>query len=137
VIPDDGEGMEIAMLSSQEDQSERRRVLANDQRVREQTGTFHSHTHFEEGGRFKVADAQIVGQTAVPNYPAASPPWQGPDLVGDEPPLSDPDLEPPLPAQAPDPPSAPLDVGSLSQGSADQPGSNVAGAAPPTFRRFR
>jgi hypothetical protein len=43
------------MLSSTEEQDERRRVLANDQRVREQTGTFMSHTHSELGGRFSAA----------------------------------------------------------------------------------
>jgi hypothetical protein len=75
------------MLSSQEEQAERRRVLANDQRVKEQSGTFLSHTHMDEGGRFaQVSSAQIVGQTAVPNYPAASAAHQ--IQLPDEPPLS-------------------------------------------------
>jgi hypothetical protein len=65
------------MLSSQEEQAERRRVLANDARVKEQAGTFLSHTHMDEGGRYaQVSSAQIVGQSAVPNYPAASSPLQ-------------------------------------------------------------
>jgi hypothetical protein len=41
------------MLSRQEEQAERRRVLANDQRVKEQTGTYLSHTHDDiHQGRF-------------------------------------------------------------------------------------
>jgi hypothetical protein len=61
------------MLSSQEEQAERRRVLANDQRVKEQSGTFLSHTHMDEGGRFaQVTTAQIVGADPIPNYPAAA-----------------------------------------------------------------
>jgi hypothetical protein len=74
------------MLSSQEEQAERRRVLANDARVREQAGTFMSHTHTEIGGRYSNVGAQtIVGQTANP-YPAASAPFQC-DPVPDEPSL--------------------------------------------------
>jgi hypothetical protein len=61
------------MLSSQLDQEDRKRVLDNDRRVREQTGTFMSHTHSEMGGRFtEVGAAHIVGSTALPNYPAAA-----------------------------------------------------------------
>jgi hypothetical protein len=55
------------MLSSQKEQAERRRVLANDARVKDQTGTFFSHTHMDEGGRFaQVATAQIVGADPIP-----------------------------------------------------------------------
>jgi hypothetical protein len=78
------------MLSNQEDQAERRRVLANDARVREQdqAGTFLSHTHSDAGGRFAQVGAQtVVGADPIPQYPPASSPWQGPDLVGQEPPL--------------------------------------------------
>jgi len=74
------------MLSNQEDQAERRRVLANDARVREQSGTFFSHTHMDEGGRFaQVSNAQIVGADRIPNYPAASVAHQ--IQLPDEPPL--------------------------------------------------
>ena len=60
------------MLSSQEEQAERRRVLANDARVREQSGTFFSHTHMDEGGRFaQVSNAQIVGADPIPAASAA------------------------------------------------------------------
>src|SRR6516225_7524033 len=113
------------MLSSQEEQAERRRVLANDQRVKEQSGTFLSHTHMDEGGRFaQVSSAQIVGQTAAPSYPAASSPWQ--IQLPDEPPLGfdNPALGPlaaspaqatgPTPADAPFANSGDADVGPLS-----------------------
>src|SRR6516225_2551727 len=74
------------MLSSQEEQAERRRVLANDHRVKEQSGTFLSHTHMDEGGRFaQVANAQIVGADPIPNYPAAAPHQHDPVPI--EPPL--------------------------------------------------
>jgi hypothetical protein len=72
---------------AQREQAERRRVLANDQRVREQTGTFMSHTHSDAGGRFSaVGAAYVIGSTAVPQYPQASGPFQR-DPVPDEPPL--------------------------------------------------
>jgi hypothetical protein len=77
------------MLSKQEEQAERRRVMQNDQRVREQdqAGTFLSHTHSDAGGRFtQIGAAYVVGSTAVPQYPAASAPFQR-DPVPDEPPL--------------------------------------------------
>jgi len=62
------------MLSSQEEQQERRRVFAQDQSLR--SSTFHQHALAEAEtprGRFSaIANAQVVGATAVPNYPAAS-----------------------------------------------------------------
>ena len=80
--------------SDQEDQEERRRVLQNDARVREQsrngdTGTYLSHTHSELGGRFAVAEHQTITGVVSPSPPAlpATSPWAGPDLVGTEPPL--------------------------------------------------
>src|SRR5215472_2256845 len=85
------------MLSSQEDQTERRRVLANDARVREQGSTYLAHTTNDTGGRFaQIGAATIVGADPIPKYPAASSPWAGPDLVGPEPPLAyeNPALEP-------------------------------------------
>jgi hypothetical protein len=102
------------MLSSQEEQAERRRVLANDQRVREQSGTFLSHTHMDEGGRFaQVSNAQIVGADPIPNYPAASAAHQ--IQLPDEPPLGldNPALEPSMWVEARGPADAPashLDV---------------------------
>jgi hypothetical protein len=64
------------MLSRQEDQAERRRVLQNHQRVREQeqTGTFLSHTHDDiHQGRFAaIGPAVVVGADPIPNYPAAA-----------------------------------------------------------------
>jgi hypothetical protein len=90
------------MLSKHEDRIEREQVLRNDARVREQerTGTYLSHTHPNEGGRYAAAMGEqvIVGQSPDPwpKLPASSP-WAGPDLVGDEPPLppdSNPALEP-------------------------------------------
>jgi hypothetical protein len=81
-------------ISDQEEQAERRRVLANDARLREQsrngdTGTYLSHTHSELGGRFAVTEHQtIIGvvSPAPPPLPANSP-WHGSDPVPDEPPL--------------------------------------------------
>ena len=75
------------MLSSQEEQAERRRVLANGQR--QQTGTFMSHTHSELGGRYSAATPTpyVIGSTSTPIYPQASAPFQR-DPVPIEPPLS-------------------------------------------------
>jgi hypothetical protein len=75
-----------------EDQDERRRVLRNDERVRNQsrdTGTYLSHTHSEVGGRFAVTEhSTITGvvSPAPPPLPANSP-WASADPVPDEPPL--------------------------------------------------
>jgi hypothetical protein len=76
------------MLSHQEEQIERRRVLENDKRIREQGSTFLAHTHNDlAGGRFAaVGAATVIGSTAVPQYPQASTPFQR-DPVPDEPPL--------------------------------------------------
>ena len=78
--------------STQDEQILRKRTLDNDRKVREQQGTTmqaFAQADAEIPGRFAVvANAQVVGQTPIPNYPAASSPWQGPDLVGPEPPLS-------------------------------------------------
>jgi hypothetical protein len=101
------------MLSSQEEQAERRRVLANDQRVKEQTGTFLSHTNNDlAGGRFAAVNAaSVVGADPIPNYPAAAAHQRDP--CGLEPPLgysvndlTPHELEPSFPSvQAPDPTS--------------------------------
>jgi hypothetical protein len=79
------------MLSKQEEQAERRATLENDRRLREQTGTYLSHTHDDiHQGRFAgVGPTTIVGTSPNPYPPLpSSSPWSGPDLVGDEPPLS-------------------------------------------------
>jgi hypothetical protein len=75
------------ILSKQEEQRERYETLINDKRVREQTGTFLSHTHDDlGGGRFAaISNPHVVGSTAVPIYPAAALQH---DPVGLEPPLS-------------------------------------------------
>jgi hypothetical protein len=56
----------------QEEQAERRETLENDRKVREQTGTFLSHTHLDDiGGRFAaISNPHIVGSTPIPKYPA-------------------------------------------------------------------
>jgi hypothetical protein len=61
-------------------------TLLNDKRVlrEKNTGTFLSHTHSDEGGRF-AKPQQIVGSEPVPEYPAG-PNWS-PQAVGVEPPL--------------------------------------------------
>jgi hypothetical protein len=98
---------------AQREQAERREVLRNDARVREQTGTYMSHTHDDlAGGRFAATGTpHIIGSTAVPIYPAA--PAHQSDPVGLEPPIDEP-LEP-SPAQGnsaaqcqSDPPAVPL-----------------------------
>jgi hypothetical protein len=75
------------MLSSREDQAERRRVLQNDARVREQGGSAYiGHYTQEAGGRLlQVASAQVVGASALPSYPAAAAHQRDP--VGQEPAL--------------------------------------------------
>jgi len=82
--------------SDQEDQDERRRVLINDARVREQsqsrngdTGTYLSHTHSEVGGRFALTEHQTITGVVSPSPPPlpANSPWHGRDPVPDEPPL--------------------------------------------------
>jgi hypothetical protein len=77
------------MLRSQEAQEERRRVMQNDQRVKEQqqTGTMFSHTHDDiHQGRFaSIGPATVVGSTQFPSYPAASAHQHDP--CGPEPPL--------------------------------------------------
>lgn len=92
------------MLSRQEEQSERREVLENDKRVREQGSTFLAHTHNGAGGRFAaISSPTVIGAEATPKYP------QGPAWCADpgsqmlEPPLSphdNPALEPSDPEQS-------------------------------------
>jgi hypothetical protein len=78
--------------SDQEDQAERRRVLANDARVRDQSrdaGTYLSHSHSELGGRFAITEHQTITGVvshSPPPLPTNSP-WHGSDPVPDEPPL--------------------------------------------------
>jgi hypothetical protein len=78
---------------SQRDQAERKAMLENDRRVREQeAGTYFSHaTDSEPGGRFLKAEGppHVVGTSPIPRYPAlpGSSPWSGEDVVGQEPPL--------------------------------------------------
>jgi hypothetical protein len=78
------------MLSSQEDQEERRRVMLDEararDRLREQGSTFLEHTHSEMGGRFSaVGAASVVGSKEFVSYPAAAPHQRDP--CGIEPPL--------------------------------------------------
>jgi len=121
-----------------EDQAERRRVLINDARVREQsrngdTGTYLSHTHSEVGGRFALTEHQTITGVVSPSPPPlpANSPWHGPDPVPDEPPLgyridAMPELESPTgvppvsppvatddPADAPSGGSSPASYGGL------------------------
>jgi hypothetical protein len=63
------------MLSKQEEQAERKEVLENDKRLREQGSTFLDHQHDEAGGRFKeVGASNVIGSTEMiaGAYPAAS-----------------------------------------------------------------
>jgi hypothetical protein len=75
------------MLSRQEEQSERREVLENDKRVREQGSTFLAHTHNGAGGRFAaISSPTVIGAEATPKYPQG-PAWCA-DQTGIEPPLN-------------------------------------------------
>jgi hypothetical protein len=151
------------MLESQIEREERKEVLRNDLRVKDQSNTMLGFTHDEVGGRFKeVASSNVIGTTAIPPYPAASGPWQGPDLVGDEPPLAFDALEPfsgnPAAQEAGEPtdavgsprnsldptsPATPLqrNVGSgdlTSAAPSTSPSGDVQrGVRLPPFRRFR
>ena len=104
------------MLSSQEEQAERRRVFAQDQSVQRQATTMHAFAQADAAttrGRFSAHEAAtVVGAEPTINYPAASPHQHDP--CGQEPPLGfeiD-QLEPSFPSvQAPgEPADAPLDV---------------------------
>jgi hypothetical protein len=82
------------MTTDQEEQAERRRVLRNDERVREQsrngdTSSYIDHYSPEMGGRFSTEGAaKVVGTTPNPYPPLpASSPWSGPDPVPPEDPL--------------------------------------------------
>jgi hypothetical protein len=110
------------MLSSQEDQIERRRVLANDQRVREQQGgsAYIDHYMQEAGGRFSAhAAATVVG--SKPDVASAYPPAAAhqADPCGPEPPTGyridqmipdDPVVQQGQDGPAPDVPASPLAV---------------------------
>jgi len=79
------------VLSSQEEQTERRRVFAQDQSLRDQATTFHQHAVADADiprGRFAAVDAAyVVGSKAdvASAYPAASA--HQADPCGPEPPL--------------------------------------------------
>jgi hypothetical protein len=116
------------MTTKADEQAERRRVMAQDASLPDQTGTFMSHTNSEIGGRYGAATPTpyVIGSTAVPIYPQAAAPFQR-DPVPNEPPLSfdNPALETSTieaHGPAPDVPASPLSVersagSSLSQGS--------------------
>src|SRR5215471_2023562 len=83
------------MLTDQEEQAEKRRVLLQDADVRNRsrngdTGTFLSHTHIDDaGGRFAAVNAaKVVGQSPAiaASYPACSPALAV--QLPDEPPLA-------------------------------------------------
>lgn len=52
---------------------EKRDVLRNDRRIRDQEGsTFFDHTHNDIGGRFAaISSPHVVGSESIPKYPAA------------------------------------------------------------------
>jgi hypothetical protein len=77
-----------------EDQAERRRVLRNDARVREQsrnrdTSAYIDHAHSELGGRYAITEHATITGVVSPSPPPLpdSSPWAGRDPVPDEPPL--------------------------------------------------
>jgi hypothetical protein len=128
------------MLSSQEDQIERERVLRNDQRVREQTGTYLSQTHSELGGRFAIIDREIVTgrpSSEPPPLPSTSP-WSGSQ--------PEPGIEPPLGYRIDDLepstlPSVEVQRGPVEAPTTGSPGQlsteHAAGPSPRSYRRLR
>jgi hypothetical protein len=84
------------MLSKHEEELERRATLENDLRVREQqkqreqSGTYLSHTFSEVGGRFAVTEHQTITGVVSPAPPPlpSSSPWSGSS--------PEPGIEPPL-----------------------------------------
>jgi hypothetical protein len=72
---------------------EKRDVLRNDRRVREQGSTFSQFAQSEADtprGRFDAHEkSTVIGSEPLPRYPQlpASSPWAGPDLVPTEPAL--------------------------------------------------
>ena len=80
--------------SQQADDKERREILDNDRKVREQAATMHGFAQSElaqSRGRYGEAEGKqfVVGSTPGPSYPTlpTSSPWHGSDPVGLEPPL--------------------------------------------------
>jgi hypothetical protein len=123
------------MLSSQEEQAERRRVLAQDASLRQQSGTFMSHAQASAndlaGGRFAATgNPHVVGSESIPQYPQASTPFQF-DPVPNEEPLSaydnpefEPSTTPACPVEASGPasaPSYPVDVERAGPSSSGDP----------------
>ena len=76
------------MLSKHEEQQERLDVLKNEQRLRNQGSTFSEFAQSDAAtsrGRYgAISSPQVVGQQAIPNYPAA---FLQHDPVPDEPSL--------------------------------------------------
>ena len=96
------------MLSSQQEQADRKQVLDNDKRG----STFLDHVTNDTGGRFtQIGEAHVIGSTAVPQYPAASAPFQRDPVPNEEPlgyrvdEMPDPEPSSFSSAQAPDPTS--------------------------------
>jgi hypothetical protein len=111
------------MLTRQEEEAERKAVLENDrlvreqQKQREQSGTYLSHTNADEisgGGRFAAVNpTTVVGAQPLSKYPTlpSSSPWSGAQPEpGPEPPLGfdNPALESPT-GVVPLPPSVATD----------------------------
>jgi hypothetical protein len=143
------------MLTSQEDQHDRRETLRNDLKVREQAATFFDFAQSaatDIGGRYATETKQtVVGTTPFP-YPPLPPssPWAGPDLVGQEPPtgyriddLEHPTVLPlavgagPTSADAPAPSVERDDVGSLLAGDLAKPTLPLTSAGSPPYRSYR
>jgi hypothetical protein len=124
-------------LSRQEEMEDRREVLENEKRLREQGSTFLSHTHNDIGGRFAaISSPHVVGSSPSPasQYPAASAWTTDPGSQMLEPPLSphdNPALEPSDLASAAS--------SSVVQGNVGDPTTPVSPVGSPissTFRRF-
>jgi hypothetical protein len=125
------------MLSRQEEQSERREVLENDKRVREQGSTFLAHTHNGAGGRFAaISSPTVIGAEATPKYPQG-PAWCA-DQTGIEPPLN-------IDVNAIEPCGEPHEIRasiaslepclSPAQGNSGDPASGEGAEAPPLTKR--
>jgi len=131
------------MLSSQEEQEERRRVFAPDQSLPNQASTFHQRAVADAAmprGRFSAVEAAtVVGANPTIDYPAGSAWSADPGAQCVEPPLGfdNPALEPSsCEAQAPGPtsdaPSTPLGQRDVGPFSAIGDPATTEGPAPPS-----
>jgi hypothetical protein len=124
------------MLTRQEEEAERIATMRNDasvreqQKRREQSGTYLSHTHSEVGGRFALEEHQTITGVVSPAPPPlpSSSPWSGAQ--------PEPGIEPPLGFENPALEPSIASLASAQTGGAEAPSlsSDVEHAAPPSYQ---